>query len=250
MLPDVAALPMGGVAVAWTASGEGEEGSAYVAFSSDGGRTFDKKVTLPGVACPCCPGSLVSESDGTCFFAYRAVFEGNERDPVVAVVRNRGDNVDGPFRLHMDHWKIEGCPANAISMALVEGGARPKIVAAWYSGGPNPGVYAVTGTPGQELKLEKLKTGTSAKAQRNPSIGQGEGSCEALWLEPGAGKTALLAHAKVQALSGSPRGGSGASITTPAASFGRGDKSGLAAWVESGRSGNVIRVSSLAGDGR
>ena len=237
MLPDVACGMDGGVAVAWTASGESEEGSAYVAYSSDGGRTFDKKIGLPGVACPCCPGTLVMDSGGACYFGYRAVFSG-ERDPVVSVVRNRGENVEGPIRIHRDHWKVDGCPANGVALAITEPGARPRIAAAWYAGGPNPGVYRATGVPGTELVLDKLKAGTTERAMKNPSIGLGGKDPGVLWLEQEKGKPTRLFS------------GRGGGIVSPAASFARGDATNLAAWVESGRAGNVIQISELPGGRR
>lgn len=102
-----------------------------VARSTDGGRTWSAEMVVDGDVCPCCRTSLAMGPDGSVYVAWRKVFAGDVRDPVVARLRPGADRFDAPVRVHADGWVFPGCPHAGPSIAVSSAGV---VHVTWYTG--------------------------------------------------------------------------------------------------------------------
>lgn len=106
-------------------------GEVRVAKSTDGGRTFGPSMVVDGGVCPCCRTSLAVGADGSVYVAWRKVYAGDVRDPVVARLAPGAAAFGAPVRVHADGWVFPGCPHAGPSLA-VDG--RGRLHVAWYTG--------------------------------------------------------------------------------------------------------------------
>lgn len=119
----------GNITVAWVDKrdlikakivGETYEGAAiYYAVSTDQGKTFMPEQKLADSSCECCRIAMTTKPDSTVVAMWRHVFEGGERDHMMAEMPNEAQ----PVTLHratFGRWKINGCPHHGA--ALVRGG--------------------------------------------------------------------------------------------------------------------------------
>lgn len=140
----ISAAPDGGALVAWIDSREGRDRPATwlarVELGADGangaGRGSEPQVRdvrrLAGDTCVCCRVAAASGPAGRVAFAWRQVFPGNVRDPVLALSRDGGRSVAPPVRVAEDGWSLEACPHRGASIAF---DATGQVHAAWYSEG-------------------------------------------------------------------------------------------------------------------
>lgn len=142
----------GNITVAWVdkrdllkakASGKVYEGAAiYYAVSVNDGKSFAVEKKLADRSCECCRIAMTSKPDGTAVALWRHVFEGAERDHMMAELPTN----DTPPVLHratFGHWKINGCPHHGA--AIERGGEGDKwwgYHMAYFDGkSKKPGLY-------------------------------------------------------------------------------------------------------------
>lgn len=96
--------------------------SIYYAVSTDQGKSFAAEKKLADSSCECCRIASTTKPDGTVVGLWRHVFEGNERDHMIAEVPK--DNVEEQkntkpevHRATFGHWQIDGCPHHGAALA-------------------------------------------------------------------------------------------------------------------------------------
>jgi hypothetical protein len=109
-------------------------GSAvYLARSTDRGATFEKSVRVSLDAnvevCPCCRPSVAFAGESTVYVSWRAVFDNNVRDFVVAASQDGGRTWSEAARVAEDNWSINGCPHSGSSMAM----SGKRLYVSWYT---------------------------------------------------------------------------------------------------------------------
>jgi hypothetical protein len=135
----------GRVTVAWVdkrdliaakAANKPYEGAAiYYAVSNDKGASFLPEKKLADSSCECCRIALANKPDGTVVAMWRHVFEGSERDHMIAEIPAT-NKVPDPKRATFGRWKIDGCPHHGA--ALASGGEGDRwwgYHMAWFDGG-------------------------------------------------------------------------------------------------------------------
>jgi len=135
----------GRVTVAWVdkrdliaakAANKPYEGAAiYYAVSHDNGASFLLEQKLADSSCECCRIALANKPDGTVAAMWRHVFEGSERDHMIAEIP-AANKVPDPKRATFGRWKIDGCPHHGA--ALIAGGEGTHwwgYHMAWFDGG-------------------------------------------------------------------------------------------------------------------
>ncbi len=107
----------------------------YYAVSNDKGASFLPEKKLADGSCECCRIALTNKPDGTVAAMWRHVFEGSERDHMIAEIP-AANKVPDPKRATFGHWKIDGCPHHG--SALTSGGEGERwwgYHMAWFDGG-------------------------------------------------------------------------------------------------------------------
>jgi hypothetical protein len=101
------------------------------------GKLQDEKLIDPKV-CDCCQTSAARCSDGSLVVAYRDRHDDEVRD--ISVLRYVKDEWTKPTPLHVDNWRIVGCPVNGPSLDAYE----HTVGAAWFTmeAGDSARVYA------------------------------------------------------------------------------------------------------------
>lgn len=135
----------GRITVAWVdkrdliaakAANKPYEGAAiYYAVSNDKGASFLPEQKLADSSCECCRIALANKPDGTVVAMWRHVFEGSERDHMIAEIPAANKTPD-PKRATFGRWKIDGCPHHGA--ALASGGIGERwwgYHMAWFDGG-------------------------------------------------------------------------------------------------------------------
>ncbi len=118
--------------------------SIYFAVSTDEGKTFQPERKLADNTCECCRIATTVKPDGTVISMWRHVFEGQERDHMIAAVPVPEAKQDAvPRRATFGHWQIDGCPHHG--SALASGGEGKDwwgYHMAYYDGNDKkPGLY-------------------------------------------------------------------------------------------------------------
>jgi hypothetical protein len=128
--------PKGVIYAAWLDGRDRSKmgGSAvYVARSTDRGATFEKGVRASLDAnvevCPCCRPSIAFSGGDTMHVSWRAVFDNNVRDFVIATSTDGGQSWGKAARVAEDNWSINGCPHSGSSMALL----GKRLYVSWYT---------------------------------------------------------------------------------------------------------------------
>src|SRR6185369_5916098 len=113
----------------------------YLAYSTDGGRTFSANKKVASDACPCCKTALTVSPDGTLYAGWRQVLPGSFRHIAVAGSTDGGKNFSTPVIVSDDHWVLQGCPVSGTSLSVDRASGNLKVV--WFAAGEGdaPGVY-------------------------------------------------------------------------------------------------------------
>lgn len=113
----------------------------YLAFSTDGGRSFSANKKVASDACPCCKTALTVSSEGTVYAGWRQVLPGSFRHIAVAGSTDGGKNFSAPVIVSNDHWVLQGCPVSGPSLSVDRASGNLKVV--WYAAGEGTaaGVY-------------------------------------------------------------------------------------------------------------
>jgi hypothetical protein len=104
--------------------------SLYIAYSLDGGATFEKNVKVAKDVCPCCHPSIAFGDGGEIFVSWRHVYEGDERTIVVASSVDGGATWSDPKPVSAKGWILNGCPHAGPTMQYVDG----KLMVVWFTG--------------------------------------------------------------------------------------------------------------------
>ena len=185
----------------------------YLAFSTDGGRSFSANRKVAADACPCCKTALAVAPDGTLYAGWRQVLPGSFRHIAVASSTDGGTNFSTPVIVSDDRWVLQGCPVSGPSLSVDGSSGNLKVV--WYAApeGNAPGVYfAESKDKGRSFSPRQLLA--QETVQGTPSLTAGASSSIALW------QTSGKAEAKMRAL-----GSEGAAVSVamnaelPAAAF-------------------------------
>jgi hypothetical protein len=143
--------PNGNITVSWVdkrdliaakAVGKKYDGAAiYYAVSLDHGASFVPEQKLADSSCECCRIAFTNKPDGTnsnstVVAMWRHVFEGSERDHMIAEIPQDASQAAVIKRATFGRWKIEGCPHHGA--ALASGGEGKDwwgYHMAWFDGG-------------------------------------------------------------------------------------------------------------------
>lgn len=161
----------------------------FLAYSTDGGRTFSANQQVAKDACPCCKTSLAVAPDGTLYAGWRQVLPGNYRHIAVASSKDGGSKFSSAVIVSDDRWMLQGCPVSGPSLSVDGDSGNLKVL--WYAAGENgaPGLYlsesrdsANSFSPRQLISQEEVR-GTPAFAVGNNAI--------ALWQTSGTAETKM-----------------------------------------------------------
>ena len=113
--------------IAAKAAGKKYDGAAiYYAISTDKGASFNLEQKLADSSCECCRIVTTNKPDGTVVALWRHVFEGSERDHMIAEIPTKepsktsaleANNHEVPRRATFGHWVIDGCPHHGAALA-------------------------------------------------------------------------------------------------------------------------------------
>lgn len=170
----------------------------YLAYSTDGGRSFSANRKVAVDACPCCKTSLAVGADGTVYAGWRQVLPGNFRHIAVARSTDGGQNFSRPVIVSDDRWMIEGCPVSGPSLSVDAGGSL-KVV--WYAAGEAnaPGLYfAESNDKAQSFSARQLVSQEGVRG--TPVLAAGNNnSTIALWQSSNAAETKMAELGKAGA---------------------------------------------------
>ena len=164
----------------------------FIAYSTDGGRTFSPNRKVASEACPCCKTALAVSRDGTLYAGWRQVLPGNFRHIAVVSSTDGGATFSSPKIVSDDRWVLQGCPVSGPSLSVDPNGSLKVL---WYAAGESdaPGLYFSESTdkarnfsPRQLLSQETVR-GT-------PALAPGKNGAIALW------QAGALAETKVSEL--------------------------------------------------
>lgn len=170
----------------------------YLAYSTDGGRSFSANRKVAVDACPCCKTSLAVGADGTVYAGWRQVLPGNFRHIAVARSTDGGQNFSRPVIVSDDRWMIEGCPVSGPSLSVDAGGSL-KVV--WYAAGEanEPGLYfAESKDKAQSFSARQLVSQEGVRGTPVLAVGNNN-STIALWQSSNAAETKMAELGKAGA---------------------------------------------------
>lgn len=113
------------------------EGAAiYYAVSNNQGASFAPEQKLVDSSCECCRIALTNKPDSTVVAMWRHVFEGSERDHMIAEIPASPSQPAMVKRATFGRWKIDGCPHHGAALAAGgEGKDWWGYHMAWFDGG-------------------------------------------------------------------------------------------------------------------
>ena len=167
----------------------------FIAYSTDGGRTFSPNRKVATEACPCCKTSLAISNDGTLYAGWRQVLPGSFRHIAIVSSTDGGATFSSPKIVSDDKWVLQGCPVSGPSLSV---GTNGNLKVLWYAAGEAnaTGLYVSesadkgrTFAPRQLLAQEAVK-GT-------PALASCENRAIALWQAAELGETKVSELGKV-----------------------------------------------------
>jgi hypothetical protein len=162
----------------------------FIAYSTDGGRTFSPNRKVASEACPCCKTALAVSDDGTLYAGWRQVLPGSFRHIAVISSKDGGATFSSPKIVSDDRWVLQGCPVSGPSLS-VDSAGNLKVL--WYAAGEAnaPGLYVseskdkgVSFSPRELLSQETVK-GT-------PALATGSNTVIALWQSAAVAETKTI----------------------------------------------------------
>ena len=131
----VAADADGSVYVLWHGAPEGSQGESsravFLARSRDDGKTFERERAVSpeeSGACGCCGMRAFADTAGNVFALFRTASTALNRDMMLLVSRDRGENFKGDY---VHRWRVGQCPMSNASFVASEG----KVYGAWETAG-------------------------------------------------------------------------------------------------------------------
>lgn len=162
----------------------------FIAYSTDGGRTFSANQKVASEACPCCKTAMTVAADGTLFAGWRQVLPGDFRHIAVATSVDGGETFSAPKIVSDDGWVIHGCPVSGPSLSVDSASGKLRVV--WYAGSEDqkPGLYfAESSDKGQSFSARQLLAPETVHG--TPAITAGKHDAIALWQQAGSGETRM-----------------------------------------------------------
>ena len=159
----------------------------FIAYSTDGGRTFSPNRKVAAEACPCCKTALAVSSDGTLYAGWRQVLPGNFRHIAVASSTDGGATFSSPKIVSDDQWVLQGCPVSGPSLSVDPSGSLKVL---WYAAGEAnaTGLYVSESTDkGRTFAPRQLLAQETVKG--TPALASGENRAIALWQAAEVGET-------------------------------------------------------------
>jgi hypothetical protein len=124
---EISVAPNGDITILWLdardlvadkKAGKKRSGSSiYYAVSRDAGKTFEPERKLADNTCECCRITTTTKPDGTVVAMWRHVFEGSERDHMIAEIPSKSIVKEAPRRATFGHWVVDGCPHHGAALA-------------------------------------------------------------------------------------------------------------------------------------
>ncbi len=180
--------------VAAKAASKKYDGAAiYYAVSENKGLSFNVEQKLADSSCECCRIALTNKPDGTVVAMWRHVFEGSERDHMIAEIPT-ANHFPTPKRATFGRWKIDGCPHHGA--ALVTGGEGDDwwgYHMAWFDGGNDDSgaksaLYYARMDGEAWVSSPAKKFGNMKKQAGHPSLASIGDNVWLVWREKDAGK--------------------------------------------------------------
>lgn len=178
---DLHVAPNGDITVTWVdkrdllaakAAHKPYKGAAiYYAVSKDKGRSFLPEKKLADNSCECCRIATTHKPDGTVVAMWRHVFEGSERDHMMAEIAQSNQTLT-THRATFGHWKIDGCPHHGAALASGgEGADWWGYHIAYFDGNDKaPGLYYSRMDGVAWVSSTAKKFGDNAKQAGHPAI--------------------------------------------------------------------------------
>ena len=149
----------------------------FVAYSTDGGKTFSANQKVAENVCPCCKTALAVAADGTLYASWRQVLPGNFRHIAVASSTDGGANFSTPVIVSDDKWVLLGCPVSGPSLSI---GANGTLRVVWYAAGDSSGLYfAETRDKGRTFSPRSLLAQETVKG--TPALAGTTDRAVAIW---------------------------------------------------------------------
>ena len=151
----------------------------FLAYSTDGGRTFSPNRKVAADACPCCKTALAVSPDGTLYAGWRQVLPGTYRHIAVATSTDGGTSFSSPKIVSDDRWVLQGCPVSGPSLAVDAGG---KLKVLWFAAGEGnaPGLYfAESSDKGHSFSPRQLLSQEAVRG--TPALSSARDGAIAVW---------------------------------------------------------------------
>ena len=176
------------------AAGKKYDGAAiYYAVSTDAGKSFAPEQKLSDSSCECCRIVTANKPDGTTTVLWRHVFEGSERDHMIAEIPKNNANAEA-HRATFGHWVIDGCPHHGA--ALASGGEGKDwwgYHMAYFDGNDKkPGLYYSRMDGVAWVASPAKKFGDNTKQAGHPDILSSGENVWLVWREIKDGKSSVL----------------------------------------------------------
>lgn len=159
----------------------------FIAYSTDGGRTFSANRKVASEACPCCKTSLAVSNDGTLYAGWRQVLPGSFRHIAVVNSTDGGTTFSSPKIVSDDRWVLQGCPVSGPSLSVDPAG---NLKVLWYAAGEAnaPGLYVSQSVDkGHSFSPRELVSQETVKG--TPVLAMGADNTIALWQSAAVAET-------------------------------------------------------------
>jgi hypothetical protein len=178
------------------AAGKKYDGAAiYYAVSTDKGVSFKPEQKLADSSCECCRIVTTNKPDGTVVALWRHVFEGSERDHMIAEIPAlEANNHAAPRRATFGHWVIDGCPHHGAALASGGEGANWwGYHMAYFDGNDKkPGLYYSRMDGVAWASSPPKKFGDNTKQAGHPALLTRGEKVWLVWREVKDGKSSIL----------------------------------------------------------
>jgi hypothetical protein len=167
--------------------------SIYYTISIDQGKIFQPEKKLADHSCECCRIVTTNKPDGTTVALWRHVFEGSERDHMIAEIPTANKTPE-PHRATFGHWVIDGCPHHGAAIASGGEGANwwGYHIAYFDGNDKKPGLYYSRMDGVAWASSPAKKFGDNAKQAGHPAILSLGEHVWLVWREIKDGKSSIL----------------------------------------------------------
>jgi hypothetical protein len=162
----------------------------YIAYSTDGGRTFSANRRVASEACPCCKTALAVAADGTVYAGFRQVLPGSFRHIAVASSKDDGTSFSAPVIVSDDRWVLQGCPVSGPSLSVDSSSGSLRVV--WFAAGEGsaPGLYfAESKDSAHSFSQRQLLSQETVRG--TPALAENKISAIAIWQTSDAVQTKM-----------------------------------------------------------